>query len=50
MKLTLKGIDAVVRKLRKKYKEQGKSEEWLVGWERGFRKSYSATEKEKRHD
>lgn len=36
MKLTLKGIDAVVRKLRKKYKEQGKSEEWLIGWSAGF--------------
>jgi len=47
MKLTLKKIDATVRKLRKKYAAQGKNEDWLKGWERGFRKAYESTEKQK---
>lgn len=47
MKLSLKKIDVVVRKLRKKYAAQGKSETWLEGWERGFRKVYEQTEKQK---
>jgi len=38
--LTLKKIDLIVRKLKAKYKAQGKTDDWLQSWERSFRKVY----------
>lgn len=41
--LSVKKLDKIIRDLKNKYREKGKSEDWLVGWERGFRKVYENT-------
>lgn len=38
--LSVKKLDKTIRELKKKYRGKGKSEDWLVSWERGFRKVY----------
>jgi hypothetical protein len=38
--LTVSKLNKAIRDLKKKYREKGKSEDWLGGWERGFRRVY----------
>lgn len=31
-----KAIEAVMRRLERKYRKEGKSDAWIAGWKRGF--------------
>lgn len=47
-KIELDKMEAAIRRIKKRYRAAGKTEDWLESWERGFRKVYEQTKEKKK--